>query len=260
MNMKKWGISDPLALARACCRLESEIKAFNLTLGVSSDMAAFNDTKKKVRGFDVSPMHDPDVSVLDDERGQWLWLANPQGEIIALQGFRLDQIDTSLADWSLTNMVGTYMRRMELVVPSHAKPAKGSIAWRITGKVVYHGELWVDKPYRSRELIEHFIKSGLLLTYLKWHPDAIWCLASSHIVERGYLSRCGYSVFEPGFMRWQMISDGIDPFEALYVAEPQSIEAMMEIWASKEELFPRAPARPQPAHDLPGNGLLPPAK
>jgi hypothetical protein len=245
--MKQAGISNPLAVVRAAATLEMELQSFGLTVDVSSDMAAFNGAKKQARGFEVAPMHHHEVGVFEKERGHWFCLKDGQGKIVGLQAFRCDEIDTNLADWCVTYMIGAYMRRQELLVPSHAKPAKGSISERLSGKLAYHGELWIEKAHRNRDVIEHFVRLALVLTYIKWQPDAIWALAGAHIVERGHLSRSGYNTLELGFMRWQLASDGIDPFEYLYVVEKHSIETMIEVWSSKEALYPRERARTQPS-------------
>ncbi len=242
------GIANPLGVAKAAAVLEAELKHFGLTVDVSSDMHAFNEAKKQARGFEVAPMHHYEVGVFDNERAQWLALKDGDGKIVGLQAFRCDQVDTNLADWGVTYMVGAYMRRRELMVPSHAKPARGSVSERLSGKLAYHGELWIEKCHRNRDVIEHFVRLALILTYIKWQPDAIWALAGAHIVERGHLSRSGYNTLELGFMRWQLASDGIDPFEYLYVVEKHSIETMIEIWAAKEALYPRERVHKQPSH------------
>ena len=249
--MKQAGMANPLSVARAAAILELELQSFGLSVEVSSDMTAFNEAKKLARGFEVAPMHHHEVGVFGNERAHWLCLKDGQGKIVGLQAFRCDEIDTNLADWCVNYMIGAYMRRHELMVPSHTKPPKGSISERLTGKLAYHGELWIDNAHRNRDVIEHFIRIALILTYTKWQPDAIWALAGAHIVERGHLSRSGYNTLELGFMRWQLASDGIDPFEYLYAVERHSIETMIEVWSSKEALYPRERVRTQPSHVLP---------
>jgi hypothetical protein len=246
--MKNVGITNPLAVARACATLEDALKSLGLVVSVSSDMVAFNTAKIKSRGFEVAPMHHHEVGVFTHERAHWLSLTDAYGKVVGLQAFRCDEIDTNLADWCVTYMIGAYMRRQELMVPSHAKPPQGSISERLKGKLAYHGELWIEKSYRSRDVIEHFVRIALILTHIKWQPDAIWALAGAHIVERGHLSRSGYNMLELGFMRWQLASDGIDPFEYLYAVEKHSIETMIEVWSAKEALYPQERAHKQPSH------------
>ena len=47
-------------------------------------------------------------------------------ETVMLQAYRVDFIDTNLADWSLTWMLGLYHKRSEPVVPTFVRPPTGS--------------------------------------------------------------------------------------------------------------------------------------
>ncbi len=232
--MKKAGLSHPLDAARAASLLEAELKALKINVHASSDMAAFNAAKLKLRGSLPSPMHDHEVCVFDRERAFWMYLTDEAGEMVGLQAFRFDEIDTSLADWCVTYMIGVYMRRQELMVPSHAKPPAGSFSERLTGKLVYHGEIWVDKQIKNRKVFEHFVKLGLILTLIKWQPDAIWGLATNQMANHGHFTRVGYSILERGFLRWQWSTDSIGPMEYLVASEKQSLENLVAEMTSPE--------------------------
>jgi hypothetical protein len=86
-------------------------------------------------------MHDQDVCDFSQERAFWMQLLDSDGQTVGLQAFRCDMIDTSLADWLPNYMIGVYMRRQEIMMPSHPKPPNGSISWKLRGKLVYEGEL-----------------------------------------------------------------------------------------------------------------------
>ncbi len=232
--MKKAGLSHPLDAARASGLLEAELKSLKINVQASSDMAAFNAAKLKLRGSLPSPMHDHEVCVFDRERAFWMYLTDETGEMVGLQAFRFDEIDTSLADWCVTYMIGVYMRRQELMVPSHAKPPAGSFSERLTGKLVYHGEIWVDKQIKNRKVFEHFVKLGLILALIKWQPDAIWGLATNQMANHGHFTRVGYSILERGFLRWQWSTDSIGPMEYLVASEKQSLENLVAEMTSPE--------------------------
>jgi hypothetical protein len=119
-------------------------------------------------------------------------------------------------------------------VPAFAKPPEGSIAERLTGKLVYHGELWMAKQLKSRKAFEVFSRLGLILSVIKWQPDAIWGLASAQMAGHGHLTRVGYTILERGFLRWQWASEGIDPVEYLVAAELASLESMINEMTAKE--------------------------
>jgi hypothetical protein len=177
----------------------------------------------------------------------WNWLTNAEGAVVGLQAFRFDNVDTHLADWCLNYMIGVYMRRQEMMVPTHAQPPAGSVAERLTGKLVYHGEIWIDKQIKNRKVFELFVRLGLQLALLKWQPDAIWGLASAQMAGHGHFTRVGYTVLERGFLRWQWASEGVDPVEYLVAVERPSLEAMAEEFLAtgalcQPETFPKQPA------------------
>lgn len=226
--MKKFGLPNPLGAARVSVMLANELAEAGFTFHTSSDMKAFNHMKVKCRGIPVAPMHYYETAVFTNERAMWTSITNAAGETVGLQAFRCDEIDTNLADWCVTYMIGVYMRRQELMVPTHALPPAGSIAERLTGRLVYHGEIWIDKQIKNRKVFELFVRLGLILALIKWRPEAIWGLASAQMAGHGHFTRVGYPVLERGFLRWQWASEGIDPVEYLVAVERPSLEAMVE--------------------------------
>jgi hypothetical protein len=221
-------LRNPLLVAQATCSLARELEQLGFDATVDGDMQLMHAAKREARGFEIAPMHDPNVCELSNNRGFWMGLINSDRKVVGLQAFRCDYIDTSLADWCAPYMIGVYMRRHELMVPSHAKPPRDSISEKLRGRLVYHGEIWVDKQVRNRRVFEAFTRLGLLVALVKWNPDAIWGLASSQMAGHGHVSRIGYSTIERGFLRWEWASEGIDPVEYLCVIDRSGLEQMVD--------------------------------
>ncbi len=225
--MSQLYVEDPLGTARVCVALASEIEQLGLVINIGSDARKFNAIRLATRGTAVSPFFDPDVCNFTPERFFWMQAVSRDGITSALQAFRYDYVDTSLADWGPSLTIGLAMLRQELMVPSSAPPARSSIAERIRGRLVYHGEFWIDPQVRNRKLLEKFSRLGLILCLIKWIPDAVWSLSGNRMATHGHLNRMGYNYVEKGFLRWQWATDGIDLVEWLNVAERQSIEQMI---------------------------------
>ena len=236
--MKKSGLPNPLGAARVSVMLANELAEAGFTYHTSSDMKAFNDMKLKCRGIPVAPMHYYETAVFTNERAMWTSITNAAGETVGLQAFRCDEIDTNLADWCVTYMIGVYMRRQELMVPTHALPPAGSIAERLTGRLVYHGEIWIDKQIKNRKVFEHFVKLGLVLTLIKWQPDAIWGLATEQMATHGHFTRVGYNVLERGFLRWQWSTDSIGPMEYLVASDKEALENFVDEMLAPDVALP----------------------
>jgi hypothetical protein len=242
--MKQAGLANPLGAVNLCTSLIAELKQAGLEATVSADMRLFDDVKQQVRGAAVAPMHHYSTGVFSGERAFWMALRDIEsGRTVGLQAYRFDEIDTHLADWCVNYMIGVYMRRQELMVPSHVSPPAGSAAERLTGRIVYHGEAWVDKTVKNRKAVENFVRFGTMLAYLKWNPDCIWALVSAQVARHGHHVIAVYNIIERGFLRWQWASDGIDPVEYLVAVERRSLEAMIE-----EQLATMGECQPEPIH------------
>ncbi len=225
--MSELCVDDPLGAVKVCAFLVREIESFGYTIGVSSDPDKLNETKIAAREEHLSPYFDPTVCSFRPERFFWMKLTSASGKISALQAYRYDYVDTSLAEWGPSYIIGLYMRRQELLLPTHTDPPRGSISRRLRGKLVYHGEFWVDPQTRNRKLLELFSRLGMILSHLKWNPDAVWALCSKNMAAHGHPNRMGYTYLESGFLRWQWTSEENYHVEWLNVAERQSIEQMV---------------------------------
>ncbi len=221
-------IADPLVVARACALLEAEMNRAGFSVHIDGDFEAFRDTRRQVRGGREAPLFDPAVTSLPPERAFWMAVRNGEGTICGLQAFRLDHADPTLGEWALGWVLGIYLKRNELIIPDAVRPAETSISHRLTGPVVYHGELWIDRRVRNRRLVEWFSRLGMLLSLVKWQPAALWALIGNAMATRGHMIRMGYAHMEPGFMRWQFLPEGADPNEWLGLADALSLQRLAE--------------------------------
>lgn len=229
-------LRNPLGICKTVVRLEQDLADMGFRTNVNGDMAAFAVAKRECRSMEPAPMHDHTVCDFSGDRAFWMGLSDENGKTIGIQAYRCDRMDVNLAEWCTNYMIGVYMRRNELMVPSHARPPDGSIAARLTGTLVYHGELWVDREVKNRRVVELFSRLGSLLVLSKWNPDAIWALTGFHMATRGYASRMGYPYIERGFLRWLWHSDNVEDVEYLAVAERSFLEQIVEEGEEAEKL------------------------
>ena len=222
------GLGDPLGAVRAIAALDRELAGHGFTVSISTDFAAFAATRSKMRGgAPVCPLFDPAANALPSDKGFWMKLAGPEGSTCGLQAFRADFVEPSLADWALGWMIGIYLKRSELIIPAAVAQVDSSIAQRISGVVVYHGELWIEPSCRRRSLMEPFSRMGVLLSYLRWRPAAVWALSSEQMALKGQMTRMGYGYMERGFMRWRFLPENADASEWLSIADRKSLEQLI---------------------------------
>ena len=225
--MPRLYLEDPLASVKVCASLATALEQLGFTISVSTDLPKLNSTRLAARQTPVSPYFDPGISNLTPDRFFWMALKSPNGSTASIQAYRYDYVDTSLAEWGPSYIIGLYMRRQEILLPSHTSPPKNSIADRIRGRLVYHGEFWIDPQVQNRKLLEKFSRLGMILSLIKWNPDAVWALCNKRMAAHGHPSRMGYPYLEPGFLRWQWTSEEEYQVEWLNVALRQSIEQLI---------------------------------
>ena len=222
--MRQPGLADPLSVVRAINILERKLGEAGLTAETSTNMEVFAAERLGVRGSEVSPMFDPAINDFSYNNAFWIRTRDVEGEIVSLQAFRRDFAGTNLADWALPWMMGLYAKRAELVVPNFVTPPPNSKSGQVGGKLAYHGELWISRNARTRNLIELIPKLGILLALTKWQPDAVWALVSQAMATRGHALRMGYAHFERGFLNWDWEPQGAEPVEWLILSEHADIE------------------------------------
>jgi hypothetical protein len=187
--------------------IEQIAEQHGITIEVSSDFDDF----RKIRAAQpkrppVSPVFDSHVCELDGRNGFWIKGTNASGELVHVQAVRLQDLGSaSLADY-------LYRRRAVFAPPGvevnlessefSASPATHSI----TGKVCYHGELWLKggpNGYRGHGLTCALPRLALSLAYMTWSPDFMFGLVHPLAACKGLAAREGYMHLEPGGVLWQ---------------------------------------------------------
>lgn len=230
-------LADPLSAVKAIAHLLDQAKENGLELEISSDFEELRHVRREVRGDVVSPMFDAEISLLDDDRAFWHSARLASGRIVALQAFRLDIVHPNLAEWALGWMAGLYLKRKELVLPRRVDPPFNTRAHIMSGKLVYHGELWIDRHHRNRHCFDIFPRAGMLLAYLKWLPNGLWSLVSESMATRGHMVRMGYGHLERGFFSWEWEPNGAEAVEWVGLADHNQLEHLIADTIATEALY-----------------------
>jgi hypothetical protein len=235
------GLADPLKTVTAISGLIEAGHRQGLSFRLSSDFAELVRLRRELRNSDISPMFDPQAGRSLSERGFWMSVADRDGKTVGLQAFRLDDADPNLAEWVLGWMMGLYARRREMIVPRAVMPPEHSLSHLIRGRIVYHGELWVEK--HAKGCFPLFPRIGMMLAMVKWQPEAIWALTGQSMATRGHMVRMGYGHLEQGFLTWESEPDGAEQVEWIGVALRRHLEfsiAEMSATEAKYQLSPVA--------------------
>lgn len=219
------GLRDPLSAVRAIEVLENQMREMGVHVSVSTDMQAFADLRRNSRENDlVSPMFDPTINSFDDQNAFWALARDDDGKVTAFQACRLDIVDCNLSEWALRWMIGLYVMRSELAVPSKFVVPADSATQKMRGPFVYHGEMWINPEFRNEDLCTAFSRYALVLSLIKWQPNMVWGLIVRKLAARGLTIRMGYTHAERGFLKWSIPPKGADTSEYVTFAKKSDLE------------------------------------
>ncbi|MDW3224593.1 MAG: hypothetical protein R8G34_17215 [Paracoccaceae bacterium] len=147
---------------------------------------------------------DPDVHDLNHKNAFWLVARDADGLLMHTQASRLIQ----LKQQSLSGYMLKKFREFPPAIPdldlkrSRYRASPG--ASRITGDVVYHGEVWMGDTgqYRGTGLSTVLARYGIHEAMCRWNPDYIFGFMARTVAFKGFAERMGYMHNEPGALRW----------------------------------------------------------
>lgn len=170
---------DPDRLAAACAARDA---AESQTMSLTEPFSA--------RYFDLGPGNFMSLLVMDGER------------VVSAQGARLDLLgQMNLAAWWQQQQkriyVDPYPNQSPALGREHSPDAS-----LITGRVVYHGNMWLLSDMRGKRLAQPICRLGQILAALQWQPDYIYCFIEARLVAKGFAAHQGYAHISPAGTHW----------------------------------------------------------
>ncbi|MBM7487998.1 hypothetical protein ACVWWI_006455 [Bradyrhizobium sp. USDA 3686] len=152
------------------------------------------------------PNFRPDRSPIRPGDGYWVVGANENKEVVLVEAARLYDLPNSNLAEHLESLKFFYAQPSKHAHPDDRCICKAPIARQITGKVAYHGDLWVRKDFRGQRMVNN--TAGIMrgVSLAMWAPDFTCYLAGRWSVDKRVYdaSQC-----EPGGSILRLVAEGI---------------------------------------------------
>ncbi len=79
----------------------------------------------------------------------------------------------------------------------------------MTGKVAYHGDVWVRRDYRGAGMTNILAGIAFAVSFAMWAPEIVCALVAHWAIEKGVVSRYGYAHQERGGSALRLVEEGI---------------------------------------------------
>lgn len=152
------------------------------------------------------PTFRPDRSPIQSGQGYWIAGVDNNNKVAALEAARL-------YDLSRSNLA-QHLQSLKLFCADptiYAHPEDGCVclapsAKKITGKVAYHGDLWVRGDFRGHGLRNIITRIAHGVSFAMWAPDFLCALVARWTLDRGVDEMLHH---EPGGSILRLVEDGI---------------------------------------------------
>lgn len=192
--------TDPLQVSRYVSVIDRLATEVGLTLEMCRDFVEFRDLRNAmVDRSPMSPIFNPAVTDVGPGNGFWLKGTDGAGRVVHLQATRLSDLEgINLADhlYELRQLYRLPGLDMETDVQRDSMRAPA--LQQISGRVCYHGEIWLDESLRGKGLSAVLPRLLLALVLVKWSPDYVFGFVPTKLAYRGVQAQYGYMHVQPG--------------------------------------------------------------
>ncbi|CAH2405053.1 hypothetical protein [Mesorhizobium escarrei] len=163
-------------------------------------------TPTKTRTY---PNFRPDRSPIETGDGFWILGLDKNNDVATVQAARLYDLSSSNFAEHLESLKAFYADPTVHAHPQDRCICIAPSAKKITGKVAYHGDLWVRRDFRGQGVprIMQGIARGV--SFAMWSPDFLCGLMSRWLLDKWIVTKYGYSHYEPGGSILRLVEENI---------------------------------------------------
>ncbi|WP_350334591.1 hypothetical protein [Coralliovum pocilloporae] len=209
-------------MTKAIGKLNSAIESAGVTL-VESD--SFADMKRIVSCMPekrVTQQADNKFFDFTSDNGFWIGAFDGEGKCVSVQAARLDCLGRkTLSEYWNEQQPRLYGGR---IGKRHAIAAD-----QITGRVVYHGDYWIDRSIRGGSVSVQIAQLGYLMALINFDCDYLYGLMATKGVHVGFHSRVGYTHAVPHGTDWELEPEGISSEDWLVWMDKANMYYLAEI-------------------------------
>ncbi len=222
--LAKTNVKDEIASIRHALRLRG------ISLKIGRDFHFFADRIAEAPGRkNLHSQFDPSGDMHGASDAFWVAGFSEDGDLLHTQALQLQCLrGRTIAD-HVSDYLHVHMPTSPPVIQGTVRARAGPKTKRISGDVVYHGEMWLAPHLRDKSTASLLNRLGMYLAVREWDPDCIFGLMSWALACDGFNTRIGYMHTETMTLTWDR-SDNKSQYQvwAVYM-ERDDIDALLEL-------------------------------
>jgi hypothetical protein len=190
---------DPLILARFLGGHDQAARRRGIEISIGDDFAEYvSITRATPSKGPTYPNFRPDRSPIAPGMGFWMKGVEPGGRVVLLQAVRLYDLAASSFAEHLQSLKAFYEDPSRHASPGDVCVCSAPSARSFTGRVAYHGDLWVSADHRGCGMPTVMAGIAFGVSLALWSPDWICALVPRWLLDKGVVAQYGYRHYEHG--------------------------------------------------------------
>lgn len=203
-------VVNPLQVARFLQVYDAAAAKEGIKVSIGFDFHEYvsitETTPTKKRTY---PNFRPDRSPIQAGEGYWIIGVDKDNAVAITDAARLYDLSGSNLAEHLQSLKAFYANPARHAHPQDRCTCTAASATKITGKVAYHGDLWVRKDFRGRGIAK--ITAGIAhgVSFAMWAPDFLCSLVGRFSLDKGLVSQYEMLHHEPGGSRLKLVEEDV---------------------------------------------------
>lgn len=180
-------VVDPLQVSRFLQGYDDAAAQKGIKLSVGFDFHEYvSITRATLTKSPTHPIFRPDRSPIKPGEGYWLMGVDKNRDVVLIEAARLYDLSHSNFAEHLESLKAFYADPAMHAHPQDRCTCTAPSAKKITGKVAYHGDLWVRSDFRGQGIPKITTGLGRGVTFAMWAPDFVCWFVRSCSLDKDF--------------------------------------------------------------------------
>lgn len=203
MQQIKPDTNSMLELGTSFTLLRMKLQEAGYKIIQSSDFYAFQKICKKREGRPISELSNPESFELTNGNSFYLVAYDKKSAVAGTIACTYETIGRE-------NLAQFLSRRLPRVVGGELGDFHAPGMYDVKGRIVYHGDLWVDQRHNGKTLGRLLPQLALLLAQSQFDPDFSYAFFAPRMVKSSRIIEMGYRSVHQRAIDWETVPEGFN--------------------------------------------------
>lgn len=189
-------------------RIDADLFANGIQVTLETDFHKMKAVSNSLDKLPLTPNFDPEKSHVGPENAFWMRGTDFSGRVVLTQAARFYDCRTTTMALLFESLKAFYHTPAEIAEEGEECRCEAPAAHMMSGRICYHGELWLAPAFRGRGLSTKVSRLLMATVLLRWQPDYLFCVVQPGVCLRGVAAGYGYRNMQPHGMIWTVPSTG----------------------------------------------------